>query len=74
MLIAPAQRSALGRARTAGPDAQPPWQNEQDPCLRNHTEAAKQHRDTIIISAVFSVHATAWLTTCAELVCLHQRL
>ena len=53
MRIAPARRSALGRAHTADPDAQPPWQNGLDPCLRNHTEAAKQHNDKV--SAVFSV-------------------
>ena len=72
MLNAPARTSALCRARTAGPDALPLWQNEQGLCLQNRTEAASQHSNDI--SAVKSTVASLTKGMYQELDYLNQCL
>ena len=64
-LSVPAQMSAPGRVRTAGPDALPLWQNEQGPCLQNHTEAASQQFVWTCLM-LSSLQLQAWLKACAE--------
>lgn len=56
-LSVPAQMSALGRVHTGGPDALPLWQNEQGPCLQNHTEAASRHKVLISTLSSLQLHA-----------------